>query len=160
MTRAEPRPILPVAVPDLYAFLRGRWSIDRTIADHRDGLDGHFIGEAVFQGDFPELAYTEAGTLTLPHHTGEAHRAYRYEFDTRSACRVLFTDGRLFHTLDLSAGRCAAFHPCSEDRYEGVYGAADNDTLLVRWRITGPRKDLIIATTFRRAGAGCAAAAS
>jgi hypothetical protein len=41
-------------------------------------------------------------------------------------------------------------HLCGEDRYDGEYRLLDPDTLLVRWRVTGPAKDLEIETTYRR----------
>jgi hypothetical protein len=63
---------------------------------------------------------------------------------------VAFADGRPFHALDLTDGACAVEHVCGEDRYEGEYRLSDAGTLAVRWRVTGPAKDLEITTTYRR----------
>jgi hypothetical protein len=63
--------------------------------------------------------------------------------------RVAFADGRPFHPLDLDGGPVE--HRCGEDRYAGSYRLRDADTLDVRWRVTGPAKDLEIETTYRRA---------
>jgi hypothetical protein len=65
---------------------------------------------------------------------------------------VAFADGRPFHTLDLTAGGCAVEHRCGGDRYDGAYRLTGPDTLEVDWRVTGPRKDLEIRTTYRRIG--------
>ena len=61
---------------------------------------------------------------------------------------VAFEDGRPFHALDLEGGPVE--HQCGEDRYSGEYRLRGRDTLDVHWRVTGPRKDLEIATTYRR----------
>jgi uncharacterized protein DUF6314 len=63
---------------------------------------------------------------------------------------VSFDDGRPFHALDLAGGACAVEHVCGDDRYAGEYRLIDAGTLAVRWRVTGPGKDLEITTTYRR----------
>jgi hypothetical protein len=61
---------------------------------------------------------------------------------------VEFPDGRPFHPLDLD-GRPVE-HLCGADRYTGAYRLRDDDTLEVRWRVTGPAKDLEIESTYLR----------
>jgi len=56
-------------------------------------------------------------------------------------------DGRPFHPLVLGE---TVEHLCGDDRYDGEYRLRDDDTLEVRWRVTGPQKDLEIETTYRR----------
>jgi hypothetical protein len=52
--------------------------------------------------------------------------------------------------LDLDGGEVE--HECGADRYAGTYRLRDDDTLDVRWRVTGPHKDLEIETTYHRRG--------
>jgi hypothetical protein len=60
---------------------------------------------------------------------------------------VEFPDGRPFHPLVLDE---PVEHACGNDRYDGEYRLTDPDTLEVRWRVTGPEKDLEIEATYRR----------
>jgi hypothetical protein len=64
--------------------------------------------------------------------------------------RLSFADGRPFHDLDLSAGRWQAQHGCAPDRYDGEFLALSSVQWRSAWRVTGPRKDLLIRGGYRR----------
>jgi hypothetical protein len=66
------------------------------------------------------------------------------------AWAVRFADGRPFHRLDLSGGRCAVAHPCGPDVYEGEYALLGPDAFDVAWTIRGPGKRQRIASRYRR----------
>ena len=64
-----------------------------------------------------------------------------------------FDDGRFFHRLDLSRGTCEVGHPCRDDQYEGGYqatGDAERPEFTTEWRVSGPAKDQLIFTRYRR----------
>jgi hypothetical protein len=84
-------------------------------------------------------------------HEGPAEQVHRYAFDGPARARVHFRDGRFFHDLDLAAGRWTATHLCAPDRYDGDFTALGPDSWRVVWRVTGPRKDLILDSSYRRA---------
>jgi len=93
------------------------------------------------------LRWTEHGHLRFGAHDGPAARRLAI-VPAGSGWLVEFADGRPFHPLVLDR---PVEHLCGGDRYDGEYRLLDPDTLVVRWRVTGPAKDLEIETTYRRA---------
>ncbi|MGF1594972.1 MAG: DUF6314 family protein [Kiloniellaceae bacterium] len=138
-------------VNDLKAFLEGTWHLERRLDDRRAGLAGSLAGEAAFAPEGDGLVYREAGRLSLGDHEGPALQSYRYGFPAAGRAAVYFRDGRFFHDLDVTAGRWTATHLCAPDRYDGDFTVSDRDTWRIVWRVTGPRKDLILDSTYRRA---------
>lgn len=134
---------------DVPRLLTGAWSVRRTIEDRILGETGAFNGIARFTPDAAGLRWWEEGTMTFGAHEGPATRELLLrEEDGRWVVR--FDDGRLFHPLDLDAGRCAVEHPCRADLYTGDFHVVDDDTLDVVWQVRGPRKDLRLASRYRR----------
>ena len=126
----------------------GTWSVRRALRDRRSGQTGAFTGTAAFEPDGAGLRWTEEGLVQFGAHAGPARRRLAI-VPAGDGWQVRFADGRPFHALDLEGGPVE--HACGADRYAGAYRLRDPDTLEVRWRVTGPRKDLEIATTYRRA---------
>jgi hypothetical protein len=137
-------------IADLRRFLHGCWRLARVIDDRRAGQTGVLRGEARFDADGAGLVLTETGRLRLGAHAGPACRRTLYRFPAPARAEVLFADGQPFHMLDLSEGACTAIHRCDADFYRGAFRAPDPDTLLVRWTVTGPRKDAVLTSRYRR----------
>jgi hypothetical protein len=150
MTVARPDPA------DLAAFLNGVWAVRRTINAGAPAAapSGRFTGTAWFSaGAVPRTTWRETGTLTLGAYTGPAQRTLLLIPAAASgAWRVSFEDERPFHELDLRAGRWQAEHLCGPDVYRGLYELCDEDHLTVNWHVTGPGRDDVIATDYRRLG--------
>lgn len=138
------------AVADLRAFLVGRWQLTRDLTDRRDGVAGDMTGHAVFAAEGDTLRYRETGAMRLGGYHGQAHQSYLYHFPQPGAAQVRFTDGRAFHTLDLTGGVWQAVHRCGADTYEGRFRVRSFDLLEATWRIAGPRKDQRLSTRYRR----------
>jgi uncharacterized protein DUF6314 len=100
----------------------------------------------LFEPDGDGLRWTEEGRLRFGGHDGPAGRRLAV-VPAGGGWLVKFADGRPFHPLVLDE---PVRHACGEDRYDGRYRLRDPDTLEVRWRVTGPSKDLEIETTYRR----------
>jgi hypothetical protein len=137
--------------PDLAGWLRGEWTVTRVI---NDGA-GHFEGRACFVPD-PEspaaVMWREHGRLRLGAHDGPAERTLRIEPAIDGAWQVRFADGRPFHELDLAAGgRCDVSHLCGPDVYRGRYEIDGPDRFTITWRVSGPRKNDVIASRYERA---------
>jgi hypothetical protein len=138
-------------ISDLKGFLEGKWRLERRLDDRRAGQQGSLTGTAVFAAERDDLLYSEEGRLVIGQHDGPAEQVHRYAFDASWRALVHFRDGRFFHDLDLTAGRWTATHLCAPDRYDGDFTAPDGDSWRVVWRVTGPRKDLILDSSYRRA---------
>jgi hypothetical protein len=143
---------VPPRAPDpagLARWLRGAWAVVRVI----NAGAGRFEGRACFTPDPGTPATTvwhEHGRLRLGAHDGPAQRTLRIE-PAGGAWQVRFADGRPFHPLDLTAGHCDVTHLCGPDVYRGRYEIEDRCRFTVTWRITGPRKDDVIASVYERA---------
>lgn len=140
----------PWPVPDLRAFLSGSWRLDRRIDDRRLERRGRMQGNAEFTDQACGLHYREAGGLCFGDFAGTATRDYRYRFPGPGHAEVLFDDGRFFHDLDLGTGVWKAAHACGDDHYGGTFRATGPDAWAVLWQISGPRKDLVLVTRYRR----------
>jgi hypothetical protein len=84
----------------------------------------------------------------------EARREYRFVIESDHVFSVFFADGRFFHRAEIAAGIASATHDCAPDIYRGRYRFLAPDRWSLSWRITGPRKNLVISTVFSRTGAG------
>jgi hypothetical protein len=146
-------------VPDVLAYLAGRWRVGRTVRDLSSGESGRFEGAAEFGpdagGDAGTLRHAEAGEFTWRGTTRPAHREHRYEPGTPPGTAVVrFPDGRYFHDLDLRTGRWTARHGCPPDRYRGEFTILDSESWQVVWAVTGPAKHLLLATVHQRVRPG------
>ena len=146
------------SVTDPLEYLLGGWHVTRRLTDVRVGVVGRFDGRADFCPDGDGLAWTEDGRLDW---AGAQRRAGRHLFVSRpsnpsgaaTAVDVVFGDGRLFHSLDLSSGSDAVTHDCGKDRYDGTFTVQDRDMWAVRWDVAGPSKTLRIVSEYRRLSA-------
>jgi hypothetical protein len=111
-----------------------------------------FEGTAQFDDD-PRtpggLTWRERGRLRTGSHDAEARRSYLI-VPSLDGWEVSFEDGRPFHRLQLAGGRGAAEHVCGADVYRGAYELTGPDAFTVTWRVTGPRKDDLIESDYRR----------
>ena len=104
--------------------------------------------------DGDELRFAEQGVLVLRHARAEARQSYRFVIENDHAFSVFFADGRFFHRADIAAGAARVVHDCAPDTYCGRYRFNGPDRWGLSWRITGPRKDLVISTVFSRTCGG------
>ncbi|MEV0637282.1 DUF6314 family protein [Streptomyces sp. NPDC050619] len=141
-------------VPDVLAYLAGRWRVERSVRDLASGDEGHFTGTTTFSPlDDGGLLHHESGTFTWQGVPRPAERTLRFlPGDSAGRADVRFADGRPFHDLDLTSGRHIADHPCSADLYRGEFTVQDQDRWRTVWRVGGPAKDLLLTTGYAREG--------
>ncbi|MEV5547012.1 DUF6314 family protein [Streptomyces sp. NPDC052309] len=139
-------------VPDVLAYLAGRWRTERSVRDLASGDEGRFEGTTVFEASAGGgLLSRESGAFTWRGMTRPAERTLRFEPGaTPAAADVRFADGRPFHALDLSSGHHVADHPCAADLYRGEFTVRDRDHWRTVWRVRGPAKDLLLTTDLTR----------
>jgi hypothetical protein len=134
------------------AFLRGAWSIERRLVDHRSGVRGSLTGRAEFLAtcDPAVLRYEERGELRFGGHAGSAGRTLLYRELPGGAADVCFADGRAFYVLDLRSGHWTERYGCGPDEYVVSYLVGGPARLQERWEVAGPRKAYRSLTTLRR----------
>ena len=143
----------PVAAREgegLRAYFLGVWHLARTIEDRRDRRHGFLRGRAEFAPDGRDLRYGEAGRLRLGVYTGAVEQHYRYAFSRPDHATVRFADGRPFFDLELSQGRGTFLHRCGADIYRGAIEIYDSACFAMFWRVSGPRKDYVLRSRYRR----------
>ena len=128
--------------------------MERRIHDTKNREIGRLRGRAEFTPGHGDIGFVERGVLVLAHARMEAWRDYRFVIDDDHAFSVFFSDGRLFHRARIIAGTASVSHDCAPDTYCGRYRFPHPDRWSLSWRITGPRKDLVISTVFSRTGVG------
>ncbi|WP_395576549.1 DUF6314 family protein [Streptomyces sp. BK79] len=139
-------------VPDVLAYLAGRWRTERSVRDLASGATGRFEGTTAFDAlDGGGLLSRESGAFTWQGVTRPAGRTLRYAPGRApGTADVCFADGRPFHDLDLASGRHMADHPCAADLYRGEFTVRDRDHWRTVWRVGGPAKDLLLTTEYVR----------
>ena len=113
-------------------------------------MHGGFRGRGSFVPDAGGLRYAEAGVLRLAAYEGTATRRYLYHFPAPHRALVAFEDGRPFHALDLRRGAWAVAHACGKDMYRATFRVLGSDGWIARWHITGPHKDHLVVSHYRR----------
>ena len=146
-----------VALPvdDLFSYLQGNWNLSRTINDLYQNMSGVMSGrvELVKRTDIdgnPSLAYREEGELRFGDYQETVFRFYDFSFPSKRKAVVHFTDGRIFHELDLSTGFWEPEHLCEKDMYRGRFRIESRDTWQSNWFISGPTKELVLDNFYQR----------
>ncbi|MFJ4978929.1 DUF6314 family protein [Streptomyces coeruleorubidus] len=142
-------------VPDVLAYLAGRWSVARSVRDLASGEQGEFSGSTVFapeegSGDDGGLLHHESGIFVWQGVARPAERTLRFLPGPDGTADARFADGRPFHDLDLTSGRHVADHPCAADLYRGEFTVRDADHWRTVWHVHGPAKDLVLRTDYAR----------
>jgi hypothetical protein len=138
-------------VSDTLGFMRGRWHLERTLADHRSRTTGLFTGSAVVESvTSDQHDYREQGELRFGGHTGPATRRLVLWGGPDGTADVRFADGRPFYLLDLRSGQWRAEHLCGEDRYEVTHLVLTAGLMEERWRVLGPDKNYESITRLAR----------
>jgi hypothetical protein len=140
-----------VTATDPLRLFEGRWQIERQIEDALTGRGGRLAGLATFSRDGGGLTYHEVGQLQMdgqPAMTAERRYLWRA---TGPLIRVLFDDGRAFHSFDPQAAAAEAQHDCAPDLYLVRYDFAQRPTWTSRWQVSGPRKNYVMTSVYRPA---------
>jgi hypothetical protein len=132
----------------------GAWALARDIEDVRAGRSGTLAGEARFTPAAEGLAYVETGTLAFPGTPPmQASRRHLWREGAAGGIDVLFEDGRFFHRFDPADPSPGALHDCGADRYRVRYDFSRWPEWRSEWRVSGPAKDYVLVSRFRRAAA-------
>ncbi|MFF2246437.1 DUF6314 family protein [Arthrobacter sp. NPDC058130] len=154
---------MPDTAPDfdLRAYLRGSWSVDRTLLDRSTGTSGTFTGVVRFTDlDDGGLMWREEGTVRWTSFsgapfTGPASREYLLRTaDTPDTLDVYFPDGRPFHRMGFAGQANRDVHWCDPDTYRVRYQVLGPDECGYRWDVTGPAKDQLLESVLHRLKAG------
>ncbi|GGE34418.1 hypothetical protein GCM10007276_09750 [Agaricicola taiwanensis] len=136
----------------LVLSLAGRWQLEREISGNIS-----MEGGAVFSphGDGALLYHEEVRLHLADGQELDGSRRYFFR-QAGNGFDVLFDERvpRLFHHVELSAAgaelRGGAIHYCGADVYESIYDFKPGGSFRVRHMVSGPRKDYLIDTRYRR----------
>jgi hypothetical protein len=142
-------------VHDLFSYLQGDWVLTRKITDLRLNTPGLMSGTTTItrqpdKGGKPVLAYKEEGELSFGEYKDKVYRNYEFCFPVAHKALVLFSDGKIFHELDLSSGFIEVEHLCLKDTYRGSFCVVSPDAWLSKWQVSGPSKELILDNHYQR----------
>lgn len=135
-------------MPALAEF-EGRWTLTRQIDDARGGVESRFEGAARFTPDATGLTYEEEGHLLMPGQPPmAATRRYLWR-EGAAGIELRFADGRFFHTIAPGPAPEATHH-CPPDLYRVAYDFAAWPEWQARWQVSGPRKDYVMRSLYRK----------
>jgi len=143
--------MVPRMQPGTQSFFEGAWQMLRIIENVSEGVIGEFWGECTFEpAEGGGLRCRESGVLRFRGHDYQASRVSLWLFPGDGHIEVRYEDGRPFH--DFVVDDPEAVHLCGDDRYAVSYAFGD-DSWISRWTISGPDKDYMMTTRYRRADA-------
>jgi Family of unknown function (DUF6314) len=145
---------------DLYGYLLGSWSVERTLLDRASGTRGAFTGVVRFSPSSADggMVLYEEGTLHWPAPGGSptsnaASRSYLLRRTSApDTLDVFFADGRPFHRMSFEANASHDQHWCDPDTYQVRYVLEGPNAFRYSWDVQGPAKDLLLESTLRRLG--------
>ena len=138
-------------IRDLENWLKGAWSLEKSIYDALTPHRGTFTGVAFFKEIEPhKVKYTEEGILTYGTYEGTGLQEYLYEFSHPYEAKVYRPPHGFFHTLDLRLGFWKVEHVCGQDHYTGRFSVLSQEEWTVSWRVKGPRKNLEMTYRYTR----------
>lgn len=130
-------------------FFLGRWQMVRIIENVPEGVIGEVWGEARFEPDGEGLTCREDGVLRFRGADYAASRVSLWRFPGDGVIEVRYADGSPFHAF--IAEDPQAIHDCGADRYRVSYDFGAG-SWVSRWEVTGPDKDYMMTTRYRRGG--------
>jgi hypothetical protein len=129
--------------------LQGHWSIERRITG---SSEASFSGYGLFTYQRPSvLNYREEGRLSLNGGLYECRRSYVFQQLSSQCLAIYFPDGCEFVRLDFGQDlKSSGTHVCGADIYQVGYHFVNRDTLETQILVTGPAKNYVIFSCFRR----------
>lgn len=154
--QASTNPVSPSA-SDIFDRLQGEWSFVREVPG-KATMSGRARIAATGEGwarydETARVRLADGSTLT-----GSQSYRYRRLPPPANGFDVLFADtGELFERLDFRSApegslRADAEHLCAADRYISIFTLDAEDRLSVEHTVTGPGKDYVVRTAYRRVG--------
>ncbi|MEM8775113.1 MAG: DUF6314 family protein [Pseudomonadota bacterium] len=126
----------------------GAWGLSRRIR-HHNAPEASFEGEALFSRHSDGLLYHETGELLVEGQAAfRAERRYYWRNGSNGMIDVFFGDGREFHSIDRHAPD--ATHFCDPDTYNVRYRFESWPIWQAEWRVTGPKKDYLMVSTYNK----------
>jgi hypothetical protein len=151
---AQPGPAFDLRSYLLGPSKAGQWTVERQLLDRTAGTRGTFSGVVLFS-PIPDggLTLREEGTMRWPTFTGPATRDYLLKPAGRpDFMDVFFADGRPFHRMSFTPEANLDNHWCDPDTYRVAYILEGADRFRYTWDVSGPRKDLLLASDLQRLG--------
>jgi hypothetical protein len=152
-----PESSVPHSTPDILERLQGEWTFVREVPG-KATMTGraHIVSTGSGRARYDETArvrLSDGSTLS-----GSQSYVYRRLPPPAIGFEVLFAEtGKLFERLDFrslpnGSLRADADHECAPDRYVSQFTLDAGDRLAVEHTVTGPNKNYVVRTSYRRVG--------
>lgn len=143
------------AATDIFERLQGEWKFVREVPG-KAKMSGRARITSTGEGwaRYEETARVRLANGTVL--TGSQSYQYRRLPSPANGFDVLFGEtGELFERLDFRPApdgslRANAEHECTPDRYVSTFTLDAEDRLMVEHAVTGPKKNYVVRTTYRR----------
>jgi hypothetical protein len=141
----------------LFYSLSGTWNLSRTYTSLLPTLpSGSSTGTAHFTPSSPSHYLYSEQTLLTPNDGSapiQGIQKYTYRYN-ENRINVHFTDGRLFHEIDVNGWKAEAPHLCPPDTYKVRYRFYFKEEVLSSWTIDyevkGPQKNYSMSTLYTK----------
>ena len=134
--------------------LIGKWKIQREISAPDGTSKGRMWGSGffdIYEGN--QLLYQEQMCHETQHEELLfATKFYRYHFEPEQVSIYFYQeeDGRLFMTFPIIDGELKGYAECKSDSYSLQWNWINPDSFLTCYSISGPKKNSIIESEFKR----------
>jgi hypothetical protein len=138
----------------LWDSLSGDWRFKRSIEENHEVLEAHGKASWVLESS-GSLLYSENGYLSIEGQSYPFSRSYRYVLKG-DAVEIYFVGHRnyLFQSVSLVEKEGALIgkgeHPCGDDMYLSYYRFELPNSLCIRHKVNGPKKNSLITTHYAK----------
>ena len=140
-------------VTNLFKYLEGTWSIDRTIAEE-NGPQGTFKGNVIFKEDenLPKMKLNciEAGEIEISGHKQQVTQQFEYNFVKSTEASVSIAGGATIHKMNLIMGSDDAAYNMEGVIHRGNFTAVNDKNLKITWNITAGDKVCNITSNYTK----------
>ncbi|MDX2049578.1 MAG: DUF6314 family protein [Rickettsiaceae bacterium] len=144
---------------DIFSLLQGKWALSRYISHStfaQDIYEG--FGFAIISSEseyiikyHEKLKLKNLSSLSSSSLEIDGERAYHYIYHhDQDQITKYFIDGSLFYDIKILHSECTGSYFCERDIYKAKYCFENNHSFLLKYEVSGLKKDYVIGTRYTR----------